>query len=169
MWLHVGSVSFTLTFAFCCFCLLKGYSLYIMTCLGEPCPFQGSILTAVHLWMVARKKKLAHPLPEAGHSREHLQNLRLFYFTSSSPPPLCAIKESGIQIPIRWFFQDIVLPSSQSAGCPNKVVFLASTCLWFTGLSCGEQRELGLGNRWKMSGHSCHSGHSIWNLGSLKE
>ena len=38
IWLHVGPVSFTLTFAFCCFCSLKGYCLYIMACLGEPCP-----------------------------------------------------------------------------------------------------------------------------------
>ena len=38
IWLHVGSVSFTLTFAFCCFCSLKGYSLYLMACLWEPCP-----------------------------------------------------------------------------------------------------------------------------------
>ena len=34
--LHVGPVS--LTFAFSCFCSLKGYCLYIMACLGEPCP-----------------------------------------------------------------------------------------------------------------------------------
>ena len=58
----------------------------------------------LHLWMAARKKKLTHPLPEAGHSRGHLQNLRPFYFTSSSPPPLCAVKETGIQTLIRWLF-----------------------------------------------------------------
>ena len=38
IWLHVGSVSFSLTFAFSCFCSLKGYYLYIMACLGEPSP-----------------------------------------------------------------------------------------------------------------------------------
>ena len=35
-----------------------------------------------------------------------------------------SIKETGIQTQIRWFFRDTSLPSSQSAGFPNKVVFL---------------------------------------------
>ena len=98
--------------------------------------------------MATKKKKLTHPLPEAGHSRGHLQNLWPFYFTSSSPPPPCAIKETGIQTLIRWLFWDFSLLSSWSASFPNKVVFLASTPhLWFIGLSCGEQSELGLSNR----------------------
>ena len=101
-----------------------------------------------HLWMAARKKKLTHPLPEAGHSRKHLENLRPFYFTSSSPPLLCSIKETGIQTPIRWFWGNISLPSSQSAGFLNKVIFLSSTpCLQFIGLLCGKQSELGLSNK----------------------
>ena len=37
-WLHVGSISFTLTFASHCFCSLQGYSPYITVCLREPCP-----------------------------------------------------------------------------------------------------------------------------------
>ena len=112
------------------------------------CLCSGEHPDPVHLWMAARKKKLTHALPEAGHSRGYLQNLRLFNFTSPSPPPLCAIKETGIQTPIRWLFWDISLPSSRSASFPNKVVFLASTpCLQFIGLSCGNQSELGLGNR----------------------
>ena len=61
--------------------------------------------------------------------------------------PLCAIKETGIQSPIRWLFWDFSLPSSWSAGLPNKVIFLASKPrLRFIGLSCGKQSELGLGN-----------------------
>ena len=36
--LHVGFVSFTLTIASHCFCSLKGYCLYIMAFLREPCP-----------------------------------------------------------------------------------------------------------------------------------
>ena len=32
------SVSFTLIFASRCFCSLKGYCLYIMARLGDPCP-----------------------------------------------------------------------------------------------------------------------------------
>ena len=95
--------------------------------------------------MAVRKKKLTHPLPKAGHSRGYLQNLRPFYFTSSPPPPLCAIKETGIQTPIRWFIGDTSLPYSRSASFPNKVIFLASTPrLWFIGLSGVEQSELGL-------------------------
>ena len=34
---HVGSLPFTLTFASCCFCSLKGYSLYTTAGLKEPC------------------------------------------------------------------------------------------------------------------------------------
>ena len=58
----------------------------------------------VHLWMAASKKKLTHPLPEAGHSRGYLQNVWPFYFTSSSPPPAPlprSVKATGIQTPIR--------------------------------------------------------------------
>ena len=100
-----------------------------------------------HLWMAARKKKFTHPLPEAGHSRGYLQNLWPFYFTSSPPPPLCSIKETDIQTRIRWFFGDTSLPSSWSAGFPNKVIFLASAPhLRFIGLPWGEQGEVGLSN-----------------------
>ena len=100
------------------------------------CLCSGKHPDPVHLWMAARKKTLTHPLPEAGHSWGHLQNLWPFHFTSSSPPPLCAIKETGTQTTIRWFSGDISLPSSWSAGFPNKVVFLASTpFLQFIGLS----------------------------------
>ena len=59
------------------------------------CLCSGKHPDPVHLWMAARKKKLTHPLPEAGHSRGYLQNLWPFYFTSSSPPPFCSIKETG--------------------------------------------------------------------------
>ena len=109
------------------------------------CLFSGKHPDPVRLWMAARKKKLTQPLPQAGHSRGQLQNLWPFYFISSSPPPLCSLKETGIQTPIRCFFGDISLPSSQSADFPNKVVFLASIPhLRFIGLSCGQQSELGL-------------------------
>ena len=111
------------------------------------CLCAGKPPAPVRLWTAARKKKLTHPLPEAGHSRGYLQNLWPFYFTSSSPPPLCAIKETGIQTALRWFIGDISPPPSRSAGCANKVVFPASTpCLQFIGLLGGKQSELGLGN-----------------------
>ena len=99
------------------------------------CLCSGKHPAPVHLRMAARKKKLTHPLPEAGRSRGYLQNSWPFYFTSTSPPPLCAIKETGIRTRIRWFFGDICLPSSRSAGFLNKVVFFTSTpCLRFIGL-----------------------------------
>ena len=109
--------------------------------------------------MAARKKKFTHPLAEAGHSRRYLQNLCPFYLTSSSPPHLCAIKETGIQTLRRRFFRDSNLPSSRSAGIPHKVVFLASSPpLRFIGLSCSEQSELGLGNVGICSRAGCPTG-----------
>ena len=149
--LHVGFVSFTLTFASRCFCSLRGYCLYIMAFLGEPFPsawmlnqsafVQGNIRTLFHLWMAARKKKLTPPLPEAGHSRWYLQNLRPFYFTSSSPPPLCAIKETSIQTPIRLFW-DFSLPSSglpafriKSYSLPQHLVSNLLACRVASGVS----------------------------------
>ena len=84
------------------------------------CRFSVEHPDPVHLWTATRKKKWTHLLPKAGHSRGHLQILRPFYFTSSSPPPLCAIKETGIQTPIRWLFWDFSLPSSWSASFPIK-------------------------------------------------
>ena len=136
----------------------------------EPCPSawmlnqSAFVLDPVHLWMAARKKKLTHPLSEAGHSRGYLQNVWPFYFTSSSPPPLYAIKETGIQTPIRWLFWDISLPSSLSASFPNKVVFPASTpCLRFIGLSCSEQNKLGLGKNIAITEYP-HVKELSWNL-----
>ena len=112
------------------------------------CLCSGKHPDPVHLQMAARKEKLTQPLPEAGHSRGYLQNLWPFYFTSSSPPRLCAMKETGIQTSIRWLFWDFSLLPSQSASFPNKVIFLASTPhLRFIDLLCGEQSRLGLGNK----------------------
>ena len=124
-------------------------SIYIMACLGEPCPsgwlLNQSAFVRQTSWPCP--SVWTHPLPEAGHSRWYLQNLWPFYFSSSSPPPLCAIKETGIQTLIRWLFWDFSLPSSLSAGFLNKVVFLASApCLGLTGLSCSEQS--GAWTRW---------------------
>ena len=84
---------------------------------------------------------------EVNTSSPVLQKKWPFYFTSSPPLPLCTIKQTGIQTLKRWFFGDTTLPSSQSAGFLNKVIFLALTPVSrFTGLSCGEQSELGLSN-----------------------
>ena len=129
-----------------------------MACLREPCPSA----SPAHLWMAAKKKKLTHPLTEAGRSRRCFARLMalLLYFLTASPSLFClftllphrlslsdSIKETGVQTQRRWLFGDTSLPSSRSAGFPNKVVSLASTPrLWFIGLLCGEQSELGLSN-----------------------
>ena len=98
--------------------------------------------------MAAEKKKLTHPLPEAGHSRRCFARLMALFTLLPHRLSLSdSVKETGIQTPIRWFFRDTSLPSSRSAGFPNKVVFLASAPrLRFIGLLYGEQSELGLSN-----------------------
>ena len=68
------------------------------------CLCSGKHMDSFHLWMATIKKKLTHLLPEAGHSRGYSHNLWPSYFTSSSPPHLCIIKETGTQTPIRWLF-----------------------------------------------------------------
>ena len=102
-----------------------------MACLGTltlclnvkpKCLCSGKHPDPVYLWVAAEKRKLTHPLPEAGHSRRYLQGLWPFYFTCSPPPPLCSVKETGIQIKIMWFLGDPCPPSSRSAGFLNKVV-----------------------------------------------
>ena len=108
IWLQVGSVSFTLIFASPCFCSLQGYCLYKMACLWELWPSawilnQSTFLCSgkhpdlVHLWIATRRKKSTHPLSKAGYSRRYLQDIWHFYFTFSTPPPLCSIKEPAIQ------------------------------------------------------------------------
>ena len=111
------------------------------------CLCSGKHPDPVHLWMATRKKKLTHPLPEAGRSGDICKTYGLFTLLLHLPPTLCVIKETGIQTPIRWLFWDFSLPPSQFASFLNKVVFLASTPrLQFIGRSYSEQSELGLGN-----------------------
>ena len=96
IWLHVGSVSFTLTFASRCFCSLKGYCLYIMACLREPCP---------SAWMLNQGAFVQGNIPTLStcgwlqeRRNEHIPSLRLaipgdicktmaflLYFLISSP------------------------------------------------------------------------------------
>ena len=129
-----------------------------MACLREPCPSAWMLKCLCSapretIWprppVDGCKKEGINTSPHlAGHSRGYLQSLWPFYFTSSSPPPLCAIKETDIQTLIRWFIRGSSLPSSRPAGFLNKVVFLASIpCLRFIGLLCDEQSKLGLGNK----------------------
>ena len=63
-------------------------------------------------------------------------------------PRLYSIKETCIQTPIRWLFGGTSLPSSLSA--PQIIKYLPClnpSSLGFTGLFCGEQSDLGLGNK----------------------
>ena len=42
------------------------------------------------------------------------------------PPPSLLYEKTCIQTLVRWLLQDVSLPSSQSDGSPNKVIFLVS-------------------------------------------
>ena len=59
-----------------------------------------------------------------------------FDFSFSLFLSLWCIKEPGIQTPRRWLFWGTSLPSSQSAGFPNKVIFLASVPHLSNSLAC---------------------------------
>ena len=136
---NYGSISFTLTFASCCFRSLKGYCPYIMACHGEPCPSAWMlnqnvfVQDPVHLWMATGRKKLTHLLPEAGHSRRYLQDWWPFRF-------LCPIKEPGIQTPGRWLFWDISCHLlDQLAFQKSCIPGLNAWSLGFTGLLWAER------------------------------
>ena len=97
--------------------------------------------------MAARKKKVTHPLTAAGHSRRRFARLiALFTLLPHRLSLSDSIKESGIQIPNKTVFGHPSPPSSPSAGLPNVILLASTPRLRFTGLSCGEQRELGLRN-----------------------
>ena len=138
--LLVGSASSILTFAFCCFVIiiiLNGL-LFCLTIHREtiwPCPP-----------VTDRKEINTYPtlkLAIPGNICEtydlftllpHLLHTSLFYKKTRYPPT-------------RWLFWDISWPSSPPVCFLNKVVFLASTPhLWFIGLLCSKQIDLGLGN-----------------------
>ena len=179
---------------------LKAYSLYVMACLGEPCPsvwilnqsafVQGlaqstcgaqegrnekspprlailedickinglftvfpypppppcaqspltvTLFTVAHQASLSLKfsrqeywSELPFPTPgdllDAG-SLLHLlhwqvNSLPLCHLGSPTSPHLCFIKQTGVQIPLRWLFWDISLPSSPSACVLNIVIFL---------------------------------------------
>ena len=93
-----------------------------MVSLREPCP-NAFVQDPVQLWMATGRKKL-HSLPKAGHSRRCLQDLWPLYFTFSPPLPFCFVKKPSIQTLIDGCFGDSSLPSSPSAGFPNKIFTL---------------------------------------------
>ena len=98
IWLDVRSVSFTLTFASPWLLFTQrilsihnGLPLGALPlCLNvkPKCLCLERYPDPVHLCMLARKRKLRHPLPRADHFRRYPQDFWLFYFTSSAPPLL---------------------------------------------------------------------------------
>ena len=93
-----------------------------------------------------KKKRLMHPakgwpFPEMFLKTERLKTLSL-YFSTASPSLFClltlvlhclspsdSVKELGIQTLTRWLLWDISLPSSWSAGFPNKIFLASIPCL----------------------------------------
>ena len=153
IWLYVGSVSFTLTFSTHWFCSLQGHCLYIMACLREPCTSAWNVKPKcllfretsdpVLLWTNTGSKKLTCLFPEAGHSRRCLQDLWPFCFTVPLPTLLDSSRhpDPNKMVILRWSVYHLF---SQPE---IKSLFLASIPrLQWTGLSCGEQNEFGLGN-----------------------
>ena len=125
-----------------------------MACLKGPAPLpncklkcpssaQREIIWSCHLWI----EEINTLLPKASDF-SRLKTLSLCFPTASSSlsclltliPPCFflsdSIRETGIQTTTRWLLWDITLPSSQSAGFPNKVVFLASTPCLLYSLAC---------------------------------
>ena len=96
-----------------------------LTTCGNPAPLPKCLCSGkhpdpVHLWMAARKKKLTPP-PWGWPFQEIFARFMAFllYFLTSSPSLF--YKRNWPPDPIRWFFWDSSLPSSRSAGFPNKV------------------------------------------------
>ena len=112
----------------------------------------------------SRKKKLTHPFPRLVIPGD-IDKINGFLLHLRTSPPLCSIKEPGIQTPTRWSFWNISLPSSPSAGFLNKLLFFDSTPhLWFIGLTCGEERHLGLDNNITWSKAVWHKQHYVLKI-----
>ena len=106
------------------------------------CLFQltGKHSDPAHLWMAAEKKKTP-PIPDPGQAMRYLASL------TSSPPLLCPIKETGIQILISWYFRALTHPILGCLAFWIKLLFLASTShLPVIGLLCGKDTKLGFSN-----------------------
>ena len=82
----------------------------------------------------SRRDSLTQPTCESLQKEEIYTSCPIFkingllYFLISSP----SLLRNWHPDPVRWLFWDISLPSSWSAGFPNKVIFFAATPrLWF--------------------------------------
>ena len=78
-------------------------------------------LSMQHLWMAIGKQKLTHSSPHPPMLAKPGQTNGLFTLLPPLLPFSVLLKETGIQTPIIWFWGDVSLPSSWSAGFPNKV------------------------------------------------
>ena len=85
---------------------------------------------------MAGRKRRTYPLPEGWPLEETFSRLKAFLLCFLISSHLWSIKEPGIQTQIRWLFLGASLPSSWSAGFPNKVVFLGSTAYLSDSLAC---------------------------------
>ena len=96
-----------------CFCSLKGYCPYIMTCLGTPCPSarmlkqNAFVRDPVHLWMAIGRMILTYPLPELAILGDICKINGLFTLCPHLSH-LCSIQESGIQTPQDGYFERLV-------------------------------------------------------------
>ena len=122
IWLHVESVSFTLTFAFHCFCSVLSIAIDIHN--GLPWGTLPLCLNVKLKCLYLAHSETPWPYPPVNGCRKEemntsppggwakpgdiLQDVWPFYFNSSPPPPLCSIKETSIQTPIRWHSRMLV-------------------------------------------------------------
>ena len=78
-WLHVGSVSLTLTLLFIAFVIIIIHNglpqgnlpLCLNVKLSAFVQLTGRLSNPAHLWVAVDKKKLTHPLPNAGQARQN--------------------------------------------------------------------------------------------------
>ena len=98
-----------------------------------------------------RKEEINTSPPESGWNQDKFATMYcLFYFTSS-PPPLCSIKETSVQTQARWVFGTPVHHLLGLLAFLIKSLLLAPQVIsWFIGLWCRGQYELELSNNVKI-------------------
>ena len=97
--------------------------------------------------MAAEQKEINTSPPRCWPNQEIFYKTMalLLYFLTSSP--ICLIKETSIQTPVRWYSRSLVHYLLRHPAFRNKSLFLASTPhLQIIGLLCAQQTELGLSN-----------------------
>ena len=101
-----------------------------------------------HLWTAAEKEKRTQPFPQADQTSRHFARLLVvFLLLPHLLPSLSSIKETGIQIMIKWYSRTLVCHLLWHPAFWIKSLFLASTLrLPIIGLWCRDQTEYGFGN-----------------------